>query len=157
VTEPTDVIDLLLEDHRVVRGLLAELDAADQPEDLRRLYLRIVELHGGHEAAEEDVVFPALRRAAPAAANAALARMGEHEELDQLLEEMRRLAPSGHGFAKRAVALVLELTAHLDAEEQIVFPLLRQSLTPERRAALAVASVLAKDRAPAYREHPAAV
>lgn len=146
-----DVIDLLLEDHCTVRGLLAELDAADTPDEQRRLYLRIAELHCGHEAAEEGVVFPALRRAAPGAANAALARIGEHEELDLLLDEMQRLTPSGHAFTKRAVALVLELTAHLDAEEQLVFPLLRQSLAPDALVALAVESARIKERAPAFR------
>ena len=146
-----DVIDLLLEDHRIVRGLIAELDAADDPHEQRRLYLRIAELHCGHEAAEEHVVFPALRRAAPDAANAALARIGEHEELDQLLDEMQRLAPSGHGFAKRAVALVLALSAHLDAEEQLVFPLLRQALPAEHLVLLATESVRAKAMAPAFR------
>lgn len=146
-----DVIDLLLEDHRTVRRLLAELDAADTPDEQRRLYLRIAELHCGHEAAEEDVVFPALRRAAPGAANAALARIGEHEELDQLLDEMQRLSPTGLGFAKRAAALVLELTAHLDAEEQLVFPLLRRSLPAADLELLATQSVRAKERAPAFR------
>lgn len=151
MTDEPDVIDLLLEDHRVVRGLIAELDAADGPDEQRRLYLRIAELHCGHEAAEEHVVFPALRRAAPGAANAALARIGEHEELDQLLDEMQRLAPTGLAFAKRAVALVLELTAHLDAEEQLVFPLLRQYVPAQDLVALAAESARAKERAPAFR------
>ena len=151
VTDLPDVIDLLLEDHRTVRGLIAELDATDSPDEQRRLYLRIAELHCGHEAAEEGVVFPALRRAAPGAANAALARIGEHEELDQLLDEMQRLAPTGHGFAKRAVALVLALTAHLDAEEQLVFPLLRQSLPVDALVVLAAECARAKERAPAFR------
>lgn len=151
MTEKLDVIDLLLEDHRTVRVLIAELDAADDPDERRRLYLRIAELHCGHEAAEEHVVFPALRRAAPGAANAALARIGEHEELDQLLDEMQRLTPTGHGFAKRAVALVLELTAHLEAEEQLVFPLLRQYLTADQLVLLAAESTRAKERAPAFR------
>jgi iron-sulfur cluster repair protein YtfE (RIC family) len=151
VTDVPDVIDLLLEDHRIVRGLIAELDAAEGPDEQRHLYLRIAELHCGHEAAEENVVFPALRRAAPSAANAALARIGEHEELDQLLDEMLRLTPTGLAFAKRAVALVLELTAHLDAEEQLVFPLLRRHVAAEQLVLLAAESARAKERAPAFR------
>lgn len=150
-----DLVDLLLADHVVLRALIEELDAADGPGDMRRIYLRIVAELSTHEAAEEEVAFPALRAAVPSSAEEALARIGEHDEVDELIAEMRLLAPSGHAFAKRACALVLDLRNHLDAEEDEVFPLLRSALSDERLVALAADVVAVKERAPAFHEHHA--
>ena len=38
-----DVTDLLLRDHRLIDGLAEQLDAADDPAEIRRLYVRIGE------------------------------------------------------------------------------------------------------------------
>jgi iron-sulfur cluster repair protein YtfE (RIC family) len=154
--ETRDVIDLLMADHLVLRSLLADLDASEQPSDMRGLYLRVVAELSSHEAAEEELVFPALLAAAPWAAHEALDRIGEHGEVDELIDEMRRLSPAGHAFAKRACALVLDLGAHLDIEEEIVFPLLRDALSPDQLVALAHQVMVVKERAPAFHEHHAA-
>lgn len=156
MTEPIDVVDLLLEDHQVLRGLLARLDAADRPSELRNVYLLLVAELATHEAAEEEVVFPAFRAASPSGAKEALDRMGEHEEVNELVEEMLRLPPSGHAFTKRACALVLDLTAHLDAEEELVFPILRDVLSREQLVDLVGRVASAKELAPAFHDHHAA-
>ncbi|HEX4983349.1 MAG TPA: hemerythrin domain-containing protein, partial [Ilumatobacteraceae bacterium] len=61
MTNQIDVIDLLLSDHRLIDGLAEQLDAADDPVEIRRLFLRIVEELAAHEAVEQEVVFPAFR------------------------------------------------------------------------------------------------
>ena len=61
MTDQIDAIELLLQDHRLIDGLAEQLDAADDPAEIRRLFLRIVEELAAHEAAEQEVVFPAFR------------------------------------------------------------------------------------------------
>jgi hemerythrin superfamily protein len=151
-----DVVDVLLADHAVLRDLLARLDASDRPSEMRRLYLRIVDEFCTHEAAEEEVLFPIVRALIESDAGAVVASIGEHGEVDDLLTEMRCLPPTGCAFAKRATALVVTLGAHLDAEEEQLFPLLREALGPDRLQDLAEAVVTSKERAPAFHEHPLA-
>ena len=63
MTSQIDAIELLLRDHRLIDGLAEQLDTVDDPAEIRRLYLRIVEELAAHEAAEQEVVFPAFRAA----------------------------------------------------------------------------------------------
>jgi hemerythrin superfamily protein len=147
MTEAADVIDVLLADHRVIGKLLDELEAAERPEDIRRLYLRIATELAAHEAAEQEVVFPAL---AVATGSGSGERLGEHEEINDLLAEMQQLGPSSFAFTKRAAALVLDLRAHFECEEEYVFPRLRELFPPERLEELADAVAVVKDAAPAF-------
>lgn len=147
--EPRDVIDLLVEDHRRLEGLLERLDEEQEPGELRLVFLQIVGELAAHEACEQQVVFPTLRQAVPAAEAEMLARLAEHEEVNELLEEMRGLVPSGLGFGKRASALLLELQAHF-AEEEDIFERLRTALSHEELVDLAARARRAKCCAPAF-------
>ena len=56
-------------------------------------------------------------------------RMGEHEEMDELLAEMRSLTPDGFAFTQRG-AFLLEVEGCLNARRSPC------SLTRERRASM---------------------
>jgi hemerythrin superfamily protein len=145
MTDAADVVDLLAADHRAIGELLDELDAAERPDAIRHLYLRITAELSAHEAAEQDVVFPAL-----AGADAEAARLGEHREINELLDAMRTLPPLSHAFTKRGSALVLDVRAHFQHEEEHLFPLLRATCTPDRLVQLATEAQRAKAAAPAF-------
>lgn len=144
-----DVVDLLTEDHRHLEGLLERLDRAQDPTELRSTYLQLVGELAAHEACEQQVVFPALRASVPAAAPDMHACLGQHEEINSLLDEMRGLDPSCYGFMKRTSALLLELQAHF-AEEEELFGRLREALDPAELADLAQKARTAKCGAPAF-------
>ena len=132
MTEPIDVIELLERDHRRINGLVEQLDATDDPAEIRDLYLRIVEELSAHEAVEQAVLFPAFRAAFAADGDDTLShRIGEHEEMNEMLAEMRTLAPDSFGFIKRGSALLLELKSHFLIEEETVFARMRRELTPD--------------------------
>lgn len=150
MSAPRDVIDLLTQDHRTIDELARQLEDSEQPADVRDLYLRLVEELAAHEAAEQLVVFPALRAAVPEAEDDAHARMGEHEEINDLLAEMQTLAPAGLAFRKRASAVLLDLQRHFAVEEESLFPRLQVVLPAERLVALAAAAADAKANAPAF-------
>ena len=152
MAEPLDAIELLTQDHRVIGELLHQLDDEREPDRLRQLYLRLVGLLSAHEEAERLVVFPALRAALPASGQDASDRLGEHEEVNELLAEMRGLAPDGAGFEKRTSALILELQNHFLNEEESAFPRLRAALAPEQLAELVERIEAVKRHAPAFPE-----
>jgi hemerythrin superfamily protein len=156
VNDQIDAIELLLRDHRLIDGLAEQLDTVDEPAEIRRLYLRIVEELAAHEAAEQQVVFPAFRAAVELADDNTLAhRMGEHEELNELLAEMRGLAPDCFEFIKRGSALLLEIRGHFLREEESVFAQMRAKLGADELAELGRRVLAAKQHSPAFPDdHP---
>jgi hemerythrin superfamily protein len=150
MAEGHDVVDLLREDHRRLEGLLERLDREQDPSQLRAIYLQIVGELAAHEACEQQVVFPALRASVPAAGSDVIACLGEHEEINSLIDEMVALDPSGFAFMKRASALRIELSAHFCEEEDEVFDRLRTAFEPAELADLARRARVAKSCAPAF-------
>ncbi|MBI5089329.1 MAG: hemerythrin domain-containing protein [Actinobacteria bacterium] len=153
--EPIDVIELLERDHRMLDELVAELDDAEDTDAIRHVFLRIVEALSAHEVVEHDVLYPAYRAAFGADDDETLShRMAEHEELNELLAEMRGLAPDGFAFLKRGSALLLEMQGHFQAEEETVFARMRRDMSPELLADLGRQAVVAKSHAPVFPGNP---
>lgn len=156
MTQQLDIIELLERDHALIDGLAEQLDASEDPVEIRHLFMRLVEELAAHEAAEHEVVFPAFRATFDGTADTTLLhRMGEHEELNELLAEMRSLAPDGYAFVKRGSALLLEVKHHFLLEEETVFTRLRVALDADQLVTLGARAMAAKEHAPAFpSEHP---
>lgn len=155
MTDETDAIECLILDHRRIQDLVERLDATDDPVEARTLFLQVVEQLSAHEAAEQEVIFPAFRSALRDADLTLAHRMGEHEELNELLAEMRGLAPDGYAFAKRESAFAIEIEEHFRREEESVFARLRGAFTDAELADLGQQVLAVKRHAPAFPdEHP---
>lgn len=147
MTDMTNAIELLLQDHRMIGGLAEELDSTDDPAEISRIYVRIVDELSAHEAAEQEVVFPAFRAALERSGDHTVAdRMGEHEEMNELLAEMRSLAPDGFAFTKRGSAFLLEVEGHFQREEESVFARMQASFAPDELAELGTQALAVKQR-----------
>jgi hemerythrin superfamily protein len=156
MSDQIDAIEVLLRDHRLIDELAEQLETADDPAEIRHLYLRLVEELAAHEAAEQEVVFPAFRTALGMDDDGTLAsRLGEHEELNELLAEMRGLPPDSFAFVKRGSALLLDIRDHFLREEESVFAQLRATFSADELSELADQVLAAKRRSPAFPdEHP---
>jgi hemerythrin superfamily protein len=155
MTDHVDGIELLLRDHREIDGLAGQLDGTDDPAEIRRLFLRIVQELAAHEAAEQQVVFPAFRAKLDTGDDVLTDRMGEHEEMNQLLAEMRSLSPDCFGFAKRGSALLLDIKGHFLREEETVFARMQASLSADEAADLGSRILAVKRHSPAFPDdHP---
>lgn len=156
MTPRLNVIELLERDHRLIDQLAEQLDDADDPSEIRRLFLRIVEELSAHEAAEQEVLFPAFRSMLETSEDDTLdRRMGEHQELNELLAEMRTLAPDGFAFIKRGSALLLEIKGHFLIEEETVFAPMRAALGADHLADLGGRAIAVKQHSPAFPDdHP---
>ncbi len=156
MTTSIDVIELLERDHRQIEALAEQLELADDPTEVRRLFFTIVEELAAHEAAEQSVVFPAFRAVIEPTDDSTLEhRIGEHEELNGLLAEMRCLAPTGFGFTKRGSALMLDVKAHFLLEEETVFTRMRETFSEQDLVELGSQALAVKLRSPAFPEdHP---
>ena len=156
MAQQIDVIELLERDHRLINDLVEQLDETEDSDEIRRLYLRIVEELSAHEAVEQQIVFPAFHAAFAADADDTLAhRMGEHEEMNEMLAEMRSLAPDGFAFVKRGSALLLEIKGHFLLEEETVFARMRESFAADELVELANQAIVTKRHSPVFPdEHP---
>lgn len=141
MTTDVDIIDLLETDHRRISDLAERLDSVTDDDEIRDLYRQIVDGLLAHEAIEHEVLFPAFRAmldadAAPADTATLDERLGEHDELNGLLAEMRDLDSHDFAFVKRGSALLLDIEGHFDMEEESVFAPMRERLSKEERVEL---------------------
>ncbi|MFF7212979.1 hemerythrin domain-containing protein [Streptomyces sp. NPDC008238] len=139
--EPMAVIETRLahEVHRVGTALLAE--AALRPSaplgDLAQLRdFLVVNLRHHHETEDEDL-WPRIVATAPATAIALKELSAEHDQLDEALDRLAAVALGDDADGARtalheaAVAVRDTVHAHLAHEEPVLFPALREHVTPE--------------------------
>ncbi len=90
---------------------------------------------GPHLEWEERTLHPIVDKFAcegPAAFSASMRY--EHEIIHRWLDELARIASAGAdaaGFVRQADRLLGVITAHFELEEQVFFPVLDRSVTPE--------------------------
>jgi len=156
---PEDALDLLLGCHQRIRHFtataakLAHAQSAS-PEEIRmaangvyRYYSVSLPLH---EADEEDTLRPRLDALADERVHHALLAMhDQHQAIDELIERLSPLLllvernpaalhDAGGEMCSITSALEDVFAAHLQLEEEVIFPAIRSSLSGEARAAMLV-------------------
>src|SRR5688572_31147183 len=147
-----DVVDLLLDQHRVIRELCDEISSAsvaDREEPFRSL-LRLLAVH---EAVEEELVHPYVKRRVDGAQSAVAERVEEEREVNKMLVALDALGPTSPGFEELFTRFRTALLAHAEKEESSEFAGLRSATRPAERSAMAAALRLASSLAPTH-PHP---
>jgi hemerythrin superfamily protein len=121
----TDVVQLLLTDHREAEKLLGRFDGL-RPEDRAAYFGEVVIELVRHEVAEEHVVYPIIRRGAPGGEAEANARIAEESQAEQLLVDLEKLDATSEEFAEKFSTLRQAVLAHARSEEATTFPLLAE-------------------------------
>jgi len=120
VGRPTsgDVIDLIIDDHRRFEALLRQLRDASQDRDaVRRAFADVLI---GHGIAEEELVYPVLRRKADDVGEHEVEHgEEEHAEGNQALLEVLELKGTDTQAFTDAVENLSNLVAHHIAEEEL--------------------------------------
>jgi len=148
----TDIVQLLLTDHRDAEELLARFDGIG-PNDRATYFCEVVSELVRHEVAEEHVVYPIIRRGAPAGGAEANARIAEETEAEGLLADMEKMDTTSAEFATKFATLRQAVLAHASSEESTTFPLLAELEDAESRIALGGRYEHAKSVAPTH-PHP---
>lgn len=146
-----DVVELLVEQHRLIRALFDEVQNATDA-DRKQAFHRLVRLLAVHETAEEEVVHPVVRDAAGGAA-VVEARVAEERRAKELLSTLDSIGPDAEGFDTLLVQLRDDVLAHAEHEERAEFPLLRANCDADRLRSMALAVRAAEAIAPT-RPHP---
>ena len=150
--EDQDVVDLLLEQHNQVTRLFADLEQ-ESGEQAQSDLERLVRLLAVHETAEEEVVYPAVRKEVDGGDDLADARVEEESQAKSALSELEAFGAEHPGFASRLAAFKDLVLAHAESEEGEVFPALRQSHSRDQLMTMARAVRAAESFAPTH-PHP---
>ena len=151
-TTGQDILELLARDHQEAKLLLERVDAAS-PDEREELFWDMVPALVSHEVAEEIVVYPTIRSEAPDGDAEADARIKEQSEAEEQLARMESLDRGSVEFATEMHVLHQAVLEHAQAEEEHIFPLLRNLEDPEERRRLGARYEKAKASAPT-RPHP---
>ena len=141
----TDLIDVLVSDHRRIETLFAELEnGAGDPGHRRNVVDVVVAELMGHAVAEELYLYPTVRELLPDGDQIADRGLRHHAEAERTMDA---LDPADPG------ALIAAVRAHVEEQERDLFPRLRQVCPPDRLDDLGHRAEAAKRIAPT-RPHP---
>lgn len=131
-----DVVDLLTADHREVQVLFEGYRANADPGQRRLLVERITVEIVRHSVAEEQYLYPTVRRALPDGDEVAEREIEELSEAERILGDLEDLDPADRRFDSLVRELYDVVSMHIRGEEDVIFPELRERLTEEERMAL---------------------
>ena len=125
-----DAIEILENDHRVIKELFSRLVAASQSSEQTLVLDKLKAILTVHNATEENLVYPALRVAASRAkdADALYHQQDEAKVGIWKLDAILKGSLKNEDFGKHAKELREAVLAHVRKEEETEFPHLRESL-----------------------------
>ena len=122
-----DAVEILLNDHQVIKGLLSELTAAagSRREAVLEQLKGVLTIHN---ATEENLVYPAINKVAGSKLEAQHL-YHETAEADTLLFELDSMFKERDesDFGAKAEAFAQAVRHHIEEEEQKAFPRLREN------------------------------
>ncbi len=151
-----NVISELTTDHREVDELFAQIEAlpADD-QNRRRLADQLTTELIRHSVAEEEYLYPAVRRYVDGGDDLADKEIADHSEVERMLKELESCEPGDGRFDSLLTQLKTSVTTHVADEEGRLFPLLADACSSEALEELGEKVRSAKKTAPT-RPHPSA-
>jgi hemerythrin superfamily protein len=126
--------DLIRMDHTKVNTLFAELQGTNDPQKIQEYFGQIYKDLSVHSAAEEQVVYPAIRSYYEDTQEL----YDEQAEMKQMLEQIKSLNPSStDNFKARVQDLMKAVQAHVQQEENEMFPKIRDNFSHEQEKQMA--------------------
>jgi hemerythrin-like domain-containing protein len=155
MTDPTtqqDAIALLTTDHAEVEQMFHQIEALSEAEARAKLAAGIIRELSVHAAIEEQVLYPAMRKALPDGETLVQEAIDEHQQVKETLAAIER-ADSATERDPLLVRLIGNVRHHVEAEETELFPKLRASVTTAELKEMGAKLAAAKKLAPTH-PHP---
>jgi hemerythrin superfamily protein len=153
--ERRNVIEILTHDHREIEGMFEELSAATDPGERRRITDEVTIELVRHSVAEEAHLYPAVREHVPGGDELADKELSDHADIERVLKELEQTDAANESFNTLVRRLIQDVSAHIEDEENNLFPKLTLHASPDQLLQLGAKVESAKRMAPT-RPHPAA-
>jgi hemerythrin superfamily protein len=153
-----DAITSLRDDHKRVEKLFKQFEkvaGGDADETKRSLVAEIVSELSVHAAIEEQVFYPAVRKAVEDAEDTVLEGLEEHHVVKWTLSELDGMAPTEERFKAKVSVLIESVRHHVEEEEGELFPKVREALGRKALQELGETMDAARKNAPT-KPHPKA-
>ena len=132
----TNIYEALRESHDIQRALGKDLIADGvSPGDRKQTFLDLAIELDAHASAEERYFYIPLQQHDEGLTQSRHA-ISEHHEMEEMVEDLRSLDPSGEAFKKHAKELVEKVEHHLKDEEHGFFQLSGRLLSDDQKSEL---------------------
>jgi hemerythrin-like domain-containing protein len=157
-----DAIEFLHNDHEEVLGMLSMLEQDAKPvtgrdaEHLsrrRELVTELVIAESQHEAVEEQYFWPAVREQVPDGDRLADHAVAQEQAAKHVLARLDGMSADEPEFEKLVAQVIEDGREHIAYEQDVVWPIVRETLTPQEMIKLGEQMAAAKKSAPT-RPHP---
>jgi hemerythrin-like domain-containing protein len=150
-----DAISLLKADHDKVEDLFKKFEEhTDRAHKTREsLVEKMIEELSIHAAIEEQLFYPAVRRAVPDADSEVLEGLEEHNIVKWTLAALEGLSAEDERFVARVTVLMENVRHHVEEEEGDLFPQIKKAMSSEALEELGEQLKDAKALAPTH-PHP---
>jgi hemerythrin superfamily protein len=125
--------DLLLMDHTKADTLFMEILGSNDPQKIQEYFGQLYKDIKVHGTAEEQVVYPVVRPYYEHTQEI----YDQTDEVMQMLEEIKPLAPSSSEFKAKVEQLRTAVRTHINQEEKDIFPKLRDNFSDEQQKQMA--------------------
>jgi hemerythrin superfamily protein len=155
----TDAIVMLKEDHKEIRRLFREFQAAGEKSKKRKGHIvnRILEALTVHTYIENEGLYPFVRKQVPDLEDDVLESYEEHHVADVLCMELAAMSPDDERFDAKTTVLIESVTHHIEEEEQDWFPKVRVVLGRKQLQEIGARMLELRKEAPRKPSQPSAV
>ncbi|MEU9158080.1 hemerythrin domain-containing protein [Streptomyces sp. NPDC048417] len=151
-----DAIAELTTDHREVEEMFARIQGMPGGgQELRDVVDEVTIELVRHSIAEEEYLYPAVRKHIDGGDRIADKEIADHSRVEKLLKQLEKTDADDPKMSPLLQELMDEVSAHVQDEEDNLFPMLRRSCSPEALNDLGDKIRRAKSMAPT-RPHPSA-
>jgi hemerythrin superfamily protein len=142
----TGVITLIKDDHAKLESVFKKLETAD-PSQVPDLLQQVEEMLIPHSKAEEQVVYPAIKSAAPDEGSDVDDGIAEHHHVEEVLQQLKSSDPEAPGVDGLIAAMIGEVRHHVEEEEQDILPKFSAAVDNQQLSELGEQLIQAKQRA----------
>ena len=142
------VVTLIKEDHQQLEAVFKKLESAE-PAEIDGLLRQVARLLIPHSKAEEQVVYPAIKRIVPSEGSDVDDGLAEHQHVEETLTQLLASDPEDPGVDGLIAAMIGEVRHHVEEEEEQILPALAEAASNQQLSELGREFTEAKDRAAA--------
>ncbi len=155
----TDAIVVLKDDHKEIRRVFREFQAAGEDAKVtkQKLVTEMIELLTVHTFIENEIMYPEVRRLMPDLEDDILESYEEHHVADVLTMEIATMKPGDERFDAKVTVLIENVLHHVEEEEQDWFPKVREGVGRNELQDIGARMLEAKKTAPRSPAQPSAL
>jgi hemerythrin superfamily protein len=155
----TDAIVILKNDHKQIRKLFKQFQAAGEDAEERKgdIVKQIIEELQVHTYLENECMYPEVRKLLPDLEDDILESYEEHHVADVLVAELYAMKPGDERFDAKTTVLIENVLHHIEEEEQDWFPKVREGLGRKQLQDLGARMNEMREKAPRSPAQPSAL